>query len=169
MPSRVSLPTDGLMSVVSFRREALAEAADEAFALTARHYDEVIPYKRAHPFEIDEDRFLTLEASGLLRAYAARRDGRLIGYCIYIVTPGGLHAKNTKRATCTDWYVLPEERKRSAAGVGLIRFAERELKAEGVVIMATAVMENSGAAQVLLERMGHTLTERIYTKVLNDG
>lgn len=154
--------------MVSFARESFAAGVTEGRLLAARDYEETIPYKDACPNEIDEERYAALENAGLLRAFSARRDGRLIGYCIYVVTPGALHARNTKRATCTDWYLLPEER-RGLIGMKLMKFAEAALRREGVVLMATSVMETSTAAQVLLARMGHTLTERIYTKVLNDA
>jgi hypothetical protein len=129
-------------------------------------FEETIPYKDACPLDIDIGGYIALERADRLRAFSARRDGRLIGYCIYIVTPGSLHSKSTKRATCTDWFLRPEER-RGWRGIALRRYAERKLASESVVIVATAVMESSKAAQAILVRDGYTLTEHIYTKVLN--
>ena len=124
-----------------------------------------------NPFPInyflDEKKYLSLEKSGMLRVYVVRTEGKLVGYCVYLVSLGSLHSMTTKRASNTDLWLMPEHRK-GFTGIKLIKFAEDSLRAEGVVLMTTAVMENSHAAMKILEYLGHKRTEVTFTKVLTE-
>jgi ribosomal protein S18 acetylase RimI-like enzyme len=152
---------------LTYQREAFAAVWDEAKPLAARDWDEMIPYRTAAKQSVNVEQYAEFERRGMLRLYIVRRGTCMIGYMCFLVTPGTLHASTTMRASCTDWYIIPEERS-GFAGVRLKEFAEQSLRNEGVVLMVVDVMAESDSAIRLLEGTGYERGGISYFKVLRE-
>ena len=152
---------------LTYQRESFATAWEEAKPLAARDWDEMIAYKTAAKYDLDEAKYAAFEANGLLRVYIARRDGVMVGYMVFLVTLGTMHAKTTMRAICLDWYLEPEERG-GLAGFRLKEFAESSLWHEGVALVEIGVMATSEAAIRLLEATGYERGGISFVRVLRE-
>lgn len=118
---------------------------DEFMPIARRHFEEV---GGGGCFSPNRDLFEALSASGMLRVFAYRVEGRLIGYLVATVSRGVW--TTDLQATEEGFYVEPDSR-----GIGreLLAFAIRCLKSEGVIhlIMHSTVANDYSP---LLERMG---------------
>jgi GNAT superfamily N-acetyltransferase len=102
----------------------------------------------------------------MLRCITVREDNALIGYAIFIVQPH-LHYKSCKTAF-EDIYFLKKEYRKGRLGIRLFQFAQDELKKEGVnrIIVHTKIhMDNSR----LFEYLGYKLTDKLFTKILEQS
>ena len=87
-------------------RRLLDEGVEE---LLARHWEEVAVDHDSIPLAPDWDRAFALQAAGVLRTAALRRNGRLIGYnAFHVLQP--LHYRMTTHAVNDVLYVDPDER-----------------------------------------------------------
>ena len=148
-------------------RRLLDEGVEE---LLARHWEEVAVDHDIIPLAPDWDRAFALQAAGVLRTAALRRNGRLIGYnAFHVLQP--LHYRLTTHAINDVLYVDPDER--GTAGLRLLRGTEQMLRELGVVkvVYHTKLHVAIGAARRntvgdMLARLGYRLDEEIYTLLL---
>lgn len=152
---------------LTYQREDFASAWREAESLAARDWEEMIPYKTAAKQSVNVEQYTEFDRRNMLRVYIVRRGTAMIGYMCFLVMTGSLHASTTIRASCTDWYVIPEERN-GLAGVRLKEFAEKSLRNEGVVLMIVDVMSESAPAIRLLEGTGYARGGISYFKILRE-
>ena len=155
------------MSDYLHQRETFAGAIDEARPLAEADWNEMIPYKHAVGYDLNEEQYVQLEKSGALRVYTTRLCGKLVGYLVYTILPGGIHSKHSKRAVCLDWWLAPEHR-RGGNGIQMMVFAEEQLKGEGIGMMSTPIMAHSDAAAAVLEHLGHELMGKTFMKILGE-
>lgn len=148
---------------VRFHRETAHGLWDEIMPLLERHWREIARYQDI-PLDPDEDRYLGLEEAGILRCYTCRVGEELVGYGIYVVQANA-HYKGSLQAHQDVLFLAPEYRK-SRIGVGLIRFADDELRAEGVQCVYQHVKEAHNFGP-LLERLGYELVDHIYGRRLD--
>jgi GNAT superfamily N-acetyltransferase len=151
--------------MLSFQRGTWAEMKAEAEPIFKVHYDELALHKAVMPMGFDHDFYFNLESNNFLLVVTARRDGRLVGYYVGIVISHHPHNKEGGKVSTTDmFYLLPEERK-GGAGVKLLRFAENELRREGVkkATISTKLHFENGA---LLDALGWEKTDVVRQKVL---
>ena len=135
---------------------------EEFMQVLPRHYEELCVTKE-FPFDPDWDHYKALASSGVLRTITVRNDAELIGYMAFFVRPNS-HYKSCKTAYEDVYYLKPEYRK-GRIGIKMFQYAENALKRIGVnrIIVHTKVhLDNSK----LLEYMGYTFTDKLYTKVL---
>ena len=126
------------------------------------HYKELSVTKTI-PLEPDYETYFTLEKLGLSKVITCRKDGILIGYIIFVITPH-LHYKSCVTAVEDIYYVTKQERK-GRIGIRLFQFAEQYLKSMGVhrVMYSTKVhLDNSK----LFEYLGYTYIEKLYSKMI---
>lgn len=121
-------------STLTYQQEILDDALwYEVQPLLFEHYDEIAHYKDI-PLDPDHEGYVHIQAVGMLRIYTARTDtDKLIGYLAVFVTPN-LHYRSVKSAN-QDVLFLHKSHRGSRAGIELIRFAHRSLKAEGVCVL----------------------------------
>lgn len=150
---------------ITYGRERFMDVWPEAKPLAKRDWEETSFYRHLCEFGINEAIYQDFEDSGRLRVYVARRDDKLIGYCVFIATPGTHHAPTVPHAIGADLWLAPEERK-GMAGVKLITMAEAALDLEGMVVLSMNVPPGS-TADLLLERMGYQAREVARTKVFD--
>jgi len=151
--------------MLKLERGTWAEMEREAEPLFMVHFDELALHKDVMPMGCDHEFYFNLERNNFLLVLTARRDGRLVGYYVGIVIGHHPHNKQGGKVSTTDmFYVLPEERK-GGAGVKLLRFAENELRAQGVkkATISTKLHFENGA---LLDALGWEKTDVVRQKVL---
>lgn len=161
-----------------FARERAADLWPEIEPLLERHWREIATYADI-PLAPDRERYNAMDAAGALRCYTARvreKDGlaagsgataaRLVGYAIFSVAMN-MHYRTSAIAVQDVLFVLPEYRGR--AGLGLIRHAERELRAEGVKLIYHHQKVATPALGCLLKALGYEHLENIWGKRLDKG
>jgi GNAT superfamily N-acetyltransferase len=151
--------------VTTFQRERASELWGEIMPLLRAHWEEIAHYKDIE-LAPNIEAYAKLEAAGVLHCYTARVAGALVGYFVATVVPS-LHYRFSLQAHQDVLFVLPEHR-RSRVGVGLIRFAEAQMRAAGVQVVQhhMKVAHDFGP---LLARMGYEWIEKIYAKRLDHG
>jgi GNAT superfamily N-acetyltransferase len=126
------------------------------------HWIECSIDREAVPFDPDWNLGRTMERCGVLKCFALRDDGELVGYSIFEVS-SHLNFKTTTYAWNNGIYVRPESRKGNA-GIKLIVESERWLKADGVKKFVYLAPSNS-ALNDLLVKDGYRPSETYYTKL----
>ena len=138
--------------------------------LLIEHYEEVAQDKERIPYAPDWDDYYRLERAGVFKALSLRLDGALAGYNWFWVMPHR-HNRHTLMATNDVIYLRPLARK-GWNGVRLIRQAEQDLRALGVVKIMyhskpdVLLGRNGGTLGGLLEKLGYEFSETVHKKVL---
>lgn len=147
---------------IRFARESMAAVLDEIKPLLFEHWTEVAHYGDI-PLDPAWDAYAKAEELGTLRIFTARANFALIGYCIYVVSPG-LHYKSTLYAN-QDILFLGAQHRRGGTGHRLVKFTEGELRAEGVQVMLQHVKAKRDF-RPMLERDGYELIDYVMGKRL---
>jgi len=142
--------------------DLLADGVDE---LTRRHWQEVAGDCEAVPLDCDWSLYLAAEARGEWRAFAARKDGRMIGYiCWWINRP--IRYRSTLYCECDVFWIAPEHRK-GLTGYRLFVEALNALPKPCRVILQEKLTFKDGRVGRLLERLGLRPVEIVYTTFLS--
>lgn len=151
------------MTLVTFRRERLADCLIEMKPLLELHWQE-IAHDKDIPLDPDWDAYLKMDAGGMLRVFTARTEDRLVGYAVFFVNYN-LHYRGSKRAAQDVLFLHPNVRS-GLTGYRFIAWCDEQLRAEGVQIVAQhlKVAHDFGS---LLERMGYELVDRVYCRRLD--
>lgn len=149
---------------ITFGRETVASVWDEIQPLLRQHYDELTWRKEKFTLDPDRERYLALETAGRLRVYSMRRDGILVGYSCYLVSPA-LHYKGVLMAVNDVLYVSPEER--GLEPIKFMRWCEKELKNDGVQCITLHIKKSMNWGR-LAERMGYEVVETNHLKWIGD-
>ncbi len=128
------------------------------------HWAELALDQDAVKLGIDNERYLQMQAAGMLHILTMRSAGELVGYYIAFVLPH-THYKDAGLMAFTDiYFVLPEFRK-GPTGMALFIEAERTLKERGVkkaYLSCKVHMDHSK----LFEALGWTFTDKSFTKYI---
>jgi GNAT superfamily N-acetyltransferase len=145
-------------SRITFRVETWSDLERDGQAIFRVHFDELALHKEAMPMGLDSAAYLDMERRGYLLVIAARRDGVLVGYHLWIVLDHHIHNKAAGKVATSDmFYILPEHR-RGGAGAKLLMASTTELRKIGVkkASISTKVhFENGG----LLDALGWEPTD----------
>lgn len=151
--------------LVDYARESVAEVRDEIGPLLENHWREVAFYQDI-PLSPDWPAYEKADATGFLRVYTARMVGVLIGYCVVFVRQG-LHYTTSTEAAEDILFIAPQFRK-GRIGIGLIKFTDDQLRAEGVQLIKRHVkLDPALNFGPLLERMGYEPIDQIFGKRLD--
>jgi GNAT superfamily N-acetyltransferase len=161
-PKYRALRCDG----VSFQPELIRGLWPEADPLFERHKDEIAHYADIR-LNIDKASYEKAEEAGILKVYTARSlpAFSLIGYALYFVGPN-LHYKDSIQARQDVVYLAPEWRK-GRLGMRLIAYADERLRDWGVQCTHHHAKLAHPAIGRVLEHLGYTEVERIYSKRLD--
>ena len=162
---------------IRYQRERARELWPEILPLLELHWQEIATYADI-PLDPDVERYNSMDDAGFLRCYTARgervedagkeiRHIDLIGYSVISVA-ANLHYRSSKIAMQDVLFVHPDYR-RTEAGIGLIRFTEASLCAEGVQVVYQHQKIAHPALGVVLKRQGYEEVERIWAKRLDKG
>lgn len=131
--------------------------------LFAQHWEEIALQKDKIKLDVDYDRYRQLDEKNMLHIVTVRDSGKLVGYhCSLLDTH--LHYKSHVMALTDVYFLLPQYR-RGTAGIRLFQFVEQTLKERGITKMITATKLHQDKGR-LLESLGWTEIERVYTKML---
>lgn len=148
--------------MITFQVENYADAIDEVKVYYPMHYDELASN---HEIQLDPDYDAYLRINHLIHLVTVRDGSKLVGYHLSFVMPH-LHYRKSLTAT-TDIYFLDPAYRKGRAGLDLLKFMEKSLKDIGVerIYMMTKTNLNRGK---ILERLGYSEKEHIYTKMIKD-
>ena len=148
---------------MEFAIENLAKVRREIEPLLKQHYDEIALNKDIIKMNPDWQAYARLDAANALRIYTARRNDKLLGYFVVIVSKS-LHYRDHLFAN-NDVIFLAKPARKGLTGVKLIKYAIDSLAAEGI----TKLHINTKAHQpfdAILERLNFEEIERVYSLVL---
>ncbi|MDE5879424.1 MAG: GNAT family N-acetyltransferase [Desulfovibrio sp.] len=150
---------------LSFREEAVAEAAPEAAALARAHWREVeAELHGGADYVLDAERYATLERLGMLALVTARDgEGRLAGYAAFTLAPCA-HLAGQVVAALDGLYLAPRARGGLNA-LSLLRSAEAALAGRGAAVVQYS-SPASRPCEALYRRLGARKTETIWHKRL---
>jgi GNAT superfamily N-acetyltransferase len=148
---------------MDFALEALAQVKREIEPLLRQHWEEIALNKDKIALNPDWRAYADLDSINALRIYTARKDEKLMGYFVVIVSRS-LHYRDHLFAN-NDVIFLTKGARKGLTGVKLIKFAIESLAAEGI----TKLHVNTKAHQpfdAILERLGFEEIERVYSLML---
>lgn len=148
---------------MDFALENIANVRREIEPLLEEHYKEIALNKDIIKLNPDWRAYAQLDAINGLRIYTARKDGKLMGYFVVIVSRS-LHYKDHLFAN-NDVIFLAKTARKGLTGMKLIKYAIESLKAEGV----TKLHVNTKMHQPfdpIMERLGFEEIETVFSKVL---
>jgi len=143
--------------------ESFSTFYPDAIPLLERHWEEIAHFQDI-PLDVDLVLYQAMEEAGALRCFAARIDGELVGYVVYLVRANG-HYRKSLQAVQDVLFIAPEHR-RSGLGFSMVKAADDALRAEGV----QAVYQHSKLAFDIgpfLLPQGYEAVETIYVKRLD--
>lgn len=140
---------------------------DEATGLSLLNNDETGAFPSSE-FKPNKEYHLSIEEIGIARTYTVRRDGALVGYCVFLVMP---HVLYPERVSAHQHFLFIRKDCRGVTAVKFLKWVDEELEKIGAHIVCRVVSKNSKAVDYsrTLERMGYTDIEHNYMKVLNGG
>lgn len=139
---------------------------DEVYPLLVKHWEEVAANKTKVPLNPDFHRYLELEQQNCLHILTCRdQDNRLIGYISTFITPH-IHYMDTVYADNDLIYIHPDHRKGTLA-LRMLKHFEIIMKERGVSVLHMHVKTYKDFSP-LLERIGYSHIENIYSKYIGD-
>lgn len=152
---------------LTFRAEQVARCWDELLPLLEAHYREIALYQDI-PLCPDRARYEALDQTGHARLYTAREaGGRLVGYIGFVVTTHPHYA--TSLVAHQDVVYLDPVYRGHRDGIGLIAWADEQLRAEGVQVVYQHVKVGFDWSPALLA-LGYQESDRLFCRRLDiDG
>ena len=137
----------------------------ESEALLKAHWEEIAIYKDKITLDPNYDSYIQLQRANKLIVVTARDNGVLVGYCSFIIGPGG-HYKKTRYAE-NDMLFLSEEYRKGINAVRMIKFTEKMLKRVGVHVMLLN-MKASHPSHSLCKALRMDPSEISYSKYIGN-
>lgn len=141
--------------------ETVDAAFDEIMPLVRLHAETIQMYEGAEP-DPDLDRYRSCESAGILRVYALRHYGAMVGYAVYVVGHDPQY-RSIAVAMQDSMYLMPAYRGRY--GMWFIRWCNERLKEDGVQYVRQSTTVQHDYSRVL-ERMGYHLAGSVYIRKL---
>lgn len=153
------------MANLTIRTETVDQVIGEILPLIEQHADEVgYPIMRDVPIDVDVERYRLIEAAGMLRIYAARHEGELVGYAAFILG-ASLDRRTMIAATEVGVFVKPEYRKGTNA-LRLLQHADNSLRDEGVDMVVYHNPSGSRTFSTILIHRGFSMVDEVYARRL---
>ena len=149
--------------MITFQVEIFSDLVPEMQELFKEHWEEIANYKDKFPLNPRYDQYRLLDNAKLLHTMTAREDGKIIGYCVFIVMPH-MHYQDCLFAM-NDVIFVSKKYRHGSVGTKLLMFAKEELTKLGVDRACLHVKVNHDFSP-LLERLGFTKTEYNYEILL---
>ena len=147
---------------ITFQKEMFLKLMPELPEFFLIHDSEVEESDNT-PIDVDWQRYLGMEANGLLHIMAARDGKKLIGYYIAMVVPH-LHRKHRLCAYSDMFFLLPEYRN-GWTGYKLFTETEKMFKSLGVR-KSYLVTKVKMPITIMIKRLKYVLIERVHIKML---
>jgi len=153
------------MSKITYAVETPKQLKEEIQPLFDKHWAEIAMFPDKIKLDVNWEKYYELQEIGVLRAFTARCDGKLIGYSVFFVLPH-IHYQKDVFAMNDILYIDPDYRK-GRNGVGLILYSEKKLKEEGVSVIKIDTKFSNKVGE-LCSLMGYTKAEVSYMKYVGD-
>ena len=116
------------------------------------------------PIDVDWGRYQALENAGSLKLLSARKDGELVGYAAFFITPHLMYRSST-HVICDSIYVDPRHR---GIGPSLVRAAEKQFKAMAGSTQVRVIYSAQIASDFpqVLNRLGYHARETVHVKII---
>lgn len=150
---------------MNYQQEFLATVEKDIRPLLERHWKDIAVNKDKIKLNPDWDAYHSLEQDGKLKIFTAREQGELVGYFVVIVHRN-LHYKDHLFASNDVIFLHPDHRK-GRTGIKLVQFSEKCLKEDGVSVLAINTKVHKPFDK-LMQFLGFSLVERIYSKYIGD-
>nr|BAR35097.1 N-acetyltransferase GCN5 [uncultured Mediterranean phage uvMED] len=151
------------MIKMQYAEESYNKVKDDIKPLLEKHWEQIAINKETIKLNPDWDEYQRLYFAGNLKIFTARDNEELVGYFITVVARN-LHYKDHLFAQNDVLYVKPDKRA-GMTGFKLIKYAEIELKKMGVSVIHINTKVHA-PFDSLMERMGYSLIERLYSKYI---
>ena len=148
------------MQDVTYQTEKLNDVLFELIPMIKEHWEETDKGYTKAVLNPDWTVYSELERQESLRLYTARASGKLVGY-LSVFVRNGIHAKDTVYGI-TDSIFLDKDFRKGGTGKSLIKYAEDDLK--DVVDIFSLSMKAYIPFDSLMESLGYTMTEKVFTK-----
>lgn len=150
--------------MITFQRESWDEFYPDGAYLFPMNYEELALNKEDVSLDVNAESFAEIDAKGILNIVTARSEGKVVGYHISALLPH-MHYRSAGLMAYTDVYFVHPDYRKGGCGAKLLMEVERTLKIRGVpkFYMSTKVHADNSK---LLEALGYTFSDRIFTKVL---
>jgi GNAT superfamily N-acetyltransferase len=149
--------------MIKIAYECLANVKEDIKPLIEKHWEMVALNQGTIKLNPNWKEYARLDANGVLRAFTARKDGQLVGYCVLTVSQS-IHYSDHVFANNDVTFVLPEHRE-GATGYKLLKVAEEHCKDNGISLLNINTKVHIPFDNLLIG-MGFDLIERIYSKFL---
>lgn len=137
----------------------------DAQELIPIHYEELSLDKDRVKIGIDCDRYLNMEAAGMLHIVTVRlSDGKMVGYYIAMILPH-MHYKDAGLMAYTDMYFIAPEYRIGGAGAKMMVFVEETLRRREVMKVYITTKLKLDLSPVF-EALGWKATDKVFTKFL---
>lgn len=151
--------------MITYQVEKYSLVIEEMKELYEYHWEEIAGDKDIIKLKPNYKAYLNMDSLGILNLVTVRDGDKLVGYHLSMVYP---HLHYTDSLTAfTDIFFLKKEYRKGRVGITLFKFMEKTLQERGVqkIYMGTKLSLDIGK---LLERLGYTPIERLYTKILKE-
>ena len=143
----------------------------EALPLFRRHWLELANYREQRPLAPDLRKYEELDRKRVMRWFTIRREGELLGYAAYLVSPTHLHYRGWACAMADTFWIAPEYGARAWGYVKLFRFANNHLEARGcrwITYHARRHQRDRTDVRMgpIFKRLDYGETETLYEKFL---
>jgi len=150
--------------MMTLQRERAHDLWPEILPLLHEHKEEISAYPDI-ALNPNIERYNEVEELGKLRCYTARLNGALVGYAIFFVD-FNLHYSDSLQANQDVLFVMKSHR-HSRIGLGLIRYSEAQLQAEGVQVVYQHLKTNRPETIALFHKLDYTDIDLIVAKRLD--
>lgn len=150
---------------MKYQEEAAVDVIEEIIPLIEKHWEEIAINKDKISLSPDFERYIDMNELGILRIFTVRDEGALVGYFLVVCTPH-MHYKEHVFAMNDILYVA-EHLRGTTVAYRLLRHVENVLAEEGISVLMIN-MKCHAPFDRLLEGLGYTNTERVYTKFIGE-
>lgn len=154
-----------MTNAFTYQREDLYQVRQEVDELFYKHWLEIAVNKDKIKLNPDWGFYEALYNAGYLGIYTVRHNQKLVGYFV-VVVKSHPHYKDHLFGANDIIYIDPDYRK-GLVGFKLIKFVEKELVSLGVSVLSVNTKVHK-PFDVVLERLGFDLVERVYTKYIGE-
>jgi len=154
---------DGGLPALSIRRVPFVEGHALIAHMLRDHYEELAQFKDSDVLEPDTERYLRIEAAGLLLFLVAESDGYPVGYSVSILA-NNLHYSATI-VMQNDVLYVDRVHRHGRLGLQLIRATEKIAKESGAHRMIWHAKKDT-PLDMLLPKLGYQVLDIMHVRTL---
>jgi hypothetical protein len=151
--------------MITYSEEVFEEGVDEVIHFFEKHRDESSSFKELE-LDVDLNKVATMQNEGLILCFAMRDDGKVVGYCMDMLSKS-FHYKDCLFAITDVYYILPEYRARySAKFFKFIEDFERDMGIYARMMGYSMAHEGHERVGAFLKRLGYSDMDTVLLKRL---